>query len=100
MVKVEEPSQEKALLMIRGLAGTLEAHHKVMVLDEALYAAVSLSSRYIAGRQLPDKAISLIDTACARTAVSQHTVPPQVDNRRKEFKPLKPSSPSLKMNRP
>ncbi|WP_020586523.1 type VI secretion system ATPase TssH [Desulfobacter curvatus] len=88
VVKIEEPSQEKALLMIRGLARTLEAHHKVMVLDEALYAAVSLSSRYIAGRQLPDKAVSLIDTACARTAVSQHTVPPQVDNRRKRIQTL------------
>ncbi len=88
VVKVEEPSQEKALLMLRGLARTLEAHHKVMVLDEALSAAVSLSSRYIAGRQLPDKAISLIDTACARTGVSQHTVPPQVDDRRKQIQTL------------
>jgi len=89
VVKIEEPSQEKALLMIRGLARTLEAHHGVMVLDESLSAAVSLSSRYIAGRQLPDKAISLIDTACARTGVSQHTVPPQVDDRRKKIKILK-----------
>ena len=88
VVKIEEPSPKKALLMIRGLAKTLEAHHKVMVLDEALSAAVSLSSRYIAGRQLPDKAISLIDTACARAAVSQHTVPAQVDDRRKKIQTL------------
>ncbi len=88
VVKVEEPSPEKALLMIRGLAKTLEAHHKVMVLDEALASAVTLSSRYIAGRQLPDKAISLIDTACARTGVSQHTVPAKVDDRRKRIHTL------------
>lgn len=88
VVKIEEPSPEKALVMIRGLAKTLEAHHKVMVLDEALSAAVAMSSRYIAGRQLPDKAISLIDTACARAAVSQHTVPAQVDDKRKKIETL------------
>jgi type VI secretion system protein VasG len=80
VVKIEEPDEEKAVRMIRGLAPVLEAHHKVSVLDEALEAAARLSHRYIPSRQLPDKAVSLIDTACARVAISQHATPPQVED--------------------
>ncbi len=75
VVQVAEPSEDKAILMVRGVASTLEKHHRVQVLDEALEAAVRLSHRYIPARQLPDKAVSLLDTACARVAISQHAVP-------------------------
>ena len=74
--------------MIRGLAPVLEAHHKVSVLDEALSAAARLSHRYIPSRQLPDKAVTLIDTACARVAISQHSVPPRVEDRRRKIEGL------------
>ncbi len=80
VVKVEEPSEEAAIRMCRGVAGVLEKHHKVEVLDEAIEAAVRLSNRYIPARQLPDKAISLLDTACARVAVSQHATPAEVED--------------------
>ena len=75
MVQIDEPSEEKAILMMRGVASTMEKHHRVQVLDEALEAAVKLSHRYIPARQLPDKSVSLLDTACARVAISQHAVP-------------------------
>jgi len=88
VVKVEEPSEPKCLQMMRKLAGTQEKHHKVQVLDEALEAAVKLSHRYIPSRQLPDKAVSLLDTSCARVAVSQHAVPPTVDDTRKRIEAL------------
>ena len=80
VIKVEEPSEDKAVLMIRGLAPVLEKHHRVAVLDEALEAAARLSHRYIPSRQLPDKAVSLIDTACARVAISQHATPPALED--------------------
>jgi type VI secretion system protein VasG len=80
VVKVEEPSESKAIAMLRGTATVLEKHHRVQLLDEALEAAVKLSKRYIPDRQLPDKAVSLLDTACARVAVSQHGVPPEVED--------------------
>src|SRR6266404_5576320 len=66
VVKVEEPTEKACRLMMRGLVPTLENHHNVRILDESLYAAVKLSHRYLAGRQLPDKAVSILDTACAR----------------------------------
>ncbi|MGE3109490.1 MAG: type VI secretion system ATPase TssH [Phycisphaerales bacterium] len=88
VVKVEEPTEAKALLMIRGMASTLEKHHRVQVLDEGLEAAVKLSHRYIPARQLPDKAVSLIDTACARVAIGQHAVPAEVDDTRKRISGL------------
>ncbi len=84
-VQVGEPSEEKAILMMRGLASTLEAHHRVQLLDEAIEAAVRLSHRYIPARQLPDKAVSLLDTSCARVAISQHAVPAEVDDSRKRI---------------
>ncbi|HEX9859481.1 MAG TPA: type VI secretion system ATPase TssH [Paracoccaceae bacterium] len=80
VVKIEEPSEEAALRMCRGVAGVLEKHHKVEILDEAIEAAVALSHRYIPSRQLPDKAISLLDTVCARVAVSQHATPAEVED--------------------
>ena len=87
-VQVEEPSEEKAILMMRGVASTLEKHHKVQLLDEAIEAAVKLSHRYIPARQLPDKAVSLLDTSCARVAISQYAVPPQVDDSRRRIEAL------------
>ncbi|MGO9992901.1 MAG: type VI secretion system ATPase TssH [Steroidobacteraceae bacterium] len=89
VVQVNEPSEEKAILMMRGVTSTMEKHHKVQVLDEALEAAVRLSHRYIPARQLPDKSVSLLDTACARVAISQHAVPPEVDDTRKRIDGLR-----------
>ena len=88
VVQVLEPSEEKATLMVRGVATTLEKHHRVQLLDEALEAAVRLSHRYIPARQLPDKAVSLLDTVCARVAISQHAVPPQLEDCRKTIEAL------------
>ncbi|MCW8307698.1 type VI secretion system ATPase TssH [Acidiphilium sp. PA] len=85
VVKVEEPSEPMATAMIRGLVGTLEKHHKVRILDEAVSEAVRLSARYITSRQLPDKAISLIDTACARVSMSQATEPAPIEDRRRRL---------------
>jgi type VI secretion system protein VasG len=79
-VQVPEPDETKAILMLRGVASVLEKHHRVQLLDEAIEAAVKLSHRYIPARQLPDKAVSLLDTACARVAVSQHATPPEVED--------------------
>ncbi|HET6280302.1 MAG TPA: type VI secretion system ATPase TssH [Polyangia bacterium] len=88
VVQVAEPTEEKALLMMRGMASTLEAHHRVQVLDEALEASVRLSHRYIPARQLPDKAVALLDTACARVAISQHAVPAEVEDSRSRIQAL------------
>lgn len=85
VVKIEEPEEDRAILMMRTIVTPLEKHHRVQVLDEAIEAAVRLSHRYIPGRQLPDKAVSLIDTACARVAVSQHAVPPEVEDARRRI---------------
>lgn len=89
VIQVDEPGVDKAVMMMRGIAGMLEKHHKVQVLDEALDAAVRLSARYIPARQLPDKSVSVLDTACARVAVSQHAVPPEVDDSRKRISAFK-----------
>src|SRR5437763_6420811 len=88
VVQVHEPSEEKTVLMMRGVASTLEAHHRVQILDEALEAAVRLSHRYIPARQLPDKAVSLTDTACARVAVSQHATPPEAEDSKRRLSAL------------
>ncbi|KIC35174.1 type VI secretion system ATPase TssH [Leisingera sp. ANG-M7] len=88
VVKVEEPGIPKAILMMRGIASMLENHHRVQVLDEGIEAAVSLSARYIPARQLPDKSVSLLDTACARVAVSQHAVPAEVDDSQRRIEAL------------
>ncbi|HEY4047191.1 MAG TPA: type VI secretion system ATPase TssH [Acidobacteriaceae bacterium] len=75
VVKVEEPSEAQCEAMLRGILPSLERHHGVRIIDEALASAVRLSHRYLAGRQLPDKAISVLDTACARVALSQNASP-------------------------
>jgi len=80
VVKVEEPSEKSCLVMMRGIVGALENHHNVRVLDEAVRASVHLSDRYLAGRQLPDKAVSVLDTACARLALGQNTTPPAMED--------------------
>ena len=85
VVKVDEPSEADAVAMLRGLIGTLEQHHKVLILDEALTEAVRLSKRYIPGRQLPDKGVSLLDTACARVAMSQSALPPRIEDLRRSL---------------
>ncbi|WP_312951347.1 type VI secretion system ATPase TssH [Superficieibacter sp.] len=79
-VQVHEPDEEKAILMLRSTVSPLEKHHRVLLLDEAVNAAVKLSHRYIPARQLPDKAVALLDTACARVAVSQSATPPQLED--------------------
>lgn len=89
VVKVEEPSDAVAIEMVRGLKKILEKHHKVEILDEAVIDAVKLSSRYISGRQLPDKAISLIDTSCARINLSQSSTPPAIEDAQREASRLK-----------
>lgn len=80
VVKVEEPDEEKAINMMRGLAESLEHHHKVRILTEAVEDAVRLSHRYISGRQLPDKSVSVLDTACARVAIGQGATPAAVED--------------------
>jgi len=88
VVQVDEPSEEKAVLMLRGVASILEKHHRVALLDEAITAAVRLSHRYIPARQLPDKAVSLLDTACARVAVSQHATPAALEDCQRRLEAL------------
>jgi type VI secretion system protein VasG len=87
-VRIEEPDEPAAVQMLRGVAGVLEKHHEVQILDEAIEAAVALSHRYIPARQLPDKAVSLLDTACARVAVSQHATPAEVEDLRRRRRML------------
>jgi type VI secretion system protein VasG len=79
-IMVGEPDVATAAIMLRGLIGPMEKHHKVRVTDEAIVAAVNLSNRYIPARQLPDKAVSLLDTACARVAISQNAKPAAVED--------------------
>ena len=87
-ITVDEPDEPQALLMMRGVASTMERHHKVQILDEALEGAVKLSHRYIPARQLPDKAISLLDTASARVAVSLHATPAELEDCRQRIAAL------------
>jgi type VI secretion system protein VasG len=88
VVQIPEPDELKAVLMLRGVASVLEKHHRVQLLDEAIESAVKLSHRYIPARQLPDKAVSLLDTACARVAVSQHAIPAEVEDCRRRIESL------------
>lgn len=85
VIQVLEPNEEKATQMMRCLAPVMEKHHKVLVLDEALASSVTLSHRYIPARQLPDKSISVLDTACARVAISQHATPSNVEDHQKQL---------------
>src|SRR5260370_35220998 len=88
VVKVEEPTETQCMVMMRGIVGPLEKHHKVRILDEGVNAAVTFSHRYIAGRQLPDKAVSVLDTACARLALGQSAVPPAIEDARRQLDDL------------
>ena len=88
VVKVEEPDEAAAVEMMRGLIETLERHHGVRILNEGVVDAVRLSNRYITGRQLPDKSVSLLDTACARVAMSHAATPPPVEDRRRRDEQL------------
>jgi type VI secretion system protein VasG len=81
-INVDEPTIDKAAYMLRGLLAPMEKHHGVRISDQAVVAAVELSARYIPARQLPDKAVSLLDTACARVAISQSTTPAQISDLR------------------
>lgn len=88
VVKVEEPDTATAVAIMRGLTDVMENHHKVRILDEALVDSVKLSQRYIAGRQLPDKSVSLLDTACARVNLSQNSKPRQVEQLEKKLEEI------------
>lgn len=89
VVKVEEPGEPQAIAMLRGVAGSLENHHKVRVLDEAVCDAVKLSMRYITGRQLPDKGVSVLDTACAKVAIGQAATPSAVEDVQRRIEGIK-----------
>ena len=80
VVKVEEPDEAKAIDMMRGIADKMEGHHNVRILDEAIVECVKLSNRYITGRQLPDKSVSVLDTACAKVAIGQGATPASVED--------------------
>lgn len=82
VVKVEEPSETLAASMLRGMAPLMEQHFGVRILDEAIVAAARLSHRYISGRQLPDKAVGVLDTACARVALGRSATPALIDDAR------------------
>ncbi|MGA7523375.1 MAG: type VI secretion system ATPase TssH [Acidobacteriaceae bacterium] len=88
VVKVEEPSEAQCAIMMRGLVAPLEKHHNVRILDEAVFASVRLTHRYLAGRQLPDKAVSILDTACARLALGQNTTPPALEDLHRQIDAL------------
>ncbi|NNE58290.1 MAG: type VI secretion system ATPase TssH [Hellea sp.] len=87
-VDIAEPDTDNAILMIRSIMNMMEEHHNIVVLDEAVDAAVRLSQRYVPSRQLPDKAVSLLDTASARVAVSQHSTPARVEDRARRLELL------------
>src|SRR5436190_4233726 len=80
VVKVEEPEENQCSTMLRGIIASLEKHHNLRILDEAVTSTVKLSARYLAGRQLPDKAVSVLDTACARLALGQNATPPAIED--------------------
>jgi type VI secretion system protein VasG len=80
VVKVDEPDEEKAIGMMRGLVEKMEEHHNVRILDEAIVKCVKLSHRYITGRQLPDKSVSVLDTACAKVALGQGATPGAIED--------------------
>jgi len=88
VVKVDEPDEARAVSMLRGVARAMAKHHQVRVLDEAVTEAVKLSARYIAGRQLPDKAVSVLDTACARIGIGLNSIPAPVEDARKRLEIL------------
>ena len=88
VVKVEEPSEQQCNVMLRGIVASLERHHNVRILDEAVQSATKYSHRYLAGRQLPDKAVSVLDTACARLSLGQNATPPQIEDTTRQLDDL------------
>src|SRR6266568_1866171 len=88
VVKVEEPAEQQCMVMLRGIVGALEKHHNVRILDEAVQSATKFSHRYLAGRQLPDKAVSVLDTACARLSLGQNATPPQIEDTSRQLDDL------------
>ncbi|HEX5438698.1 MAG TPA: type VI secretion system ATPase TssH [Gemmatimonadaceae bacterium] len=99
LVKVEEPTEEQCLLMMRGVVPALERHHAVRVLDDGVDAAVRLSHRYLADRQLPDKAVSVLDTACARLALGQQATPSAIEDAQRRLDDLAVQSRVLERER-
>ncbi len=95
VVKVEEPSEAQAINMMRAITPMLEKHHRVRILDDAIVDSVKLSSRYITARQLPDKSVSLLDTACARVALSQSATPAAIEDTRRQIIQCKSTIESL-----
>src|SRR3989440_945381 len=95
VVKVEEPTEAQCELMLRGVAEALEKHHNVRILDEGLVGAVRLSHRYLADRQLPDKAVSVLDTACARLALGQQSIPAAIEDATRTLEDLAVQTPVL-----
>ena len=89
VVKVEEPSETQCDTMLRGIVAALEKHHNLRILDEAVTSTVRLTHRYLAGRQLPDKAVSVLDTACARLSLGQNTIPPPIEDSSRRIDDLK-----------
>jgi type VI secretion system protein VasG len=96
VIKVEEPSEELACAMLRGMAPLMEKHFGVRLFDEAISEAVRLSARYISGRQLPDKAISVLDTACAKVALGQSATPARIEDARKRLERLDAEAAALR----
>lgn len=88
VVKVDEPDEEKAIAMMRGIADKMEEHHNVRILDEAIVECVKLSHRYITGRQLPDKSVSVLDTACAKVAIGQGSIPAPIEDAKRRIQNL------------
>ncbi|MCJ7628277.1 MAG: AAA family ATPase, partial [Longimicrobiales bacterium] len=88
LIKVEEPEEELCLVMMRGVVPSLEKHHSVRILKEGMEAAVKLSARYLSDRQLPDKAVSVLDTACARLALGQSATPAPIEGARRRLDDL------------
>ena len=99
VVKVDEPDEELAAAMLRGIVPFLEKHFNVRVLDDAIQAASRLSHRYISGRQLPDKAVSVLDTACARVALGRTAIPAVIEDRRQVLVRLRAELTSLQRER-
>jgi type VI secretion system protein VasG len=95
VVKIEEPGVETAIGMMRAIAGMMESHHNVRILDEAVVDCVKLSHRYITGRQLPDKSVSVLDTACAKVAIGQGATPAAVEDATKRIQHLEREIDSL-----
>ncbi len=92
VIKVEEPSEKTCMVMMRGIVPSLEKHHRVRIMDDGAHAAVQLSHRYLPDRQLPDKAVSVLDTACARLALGQNATPAAVEDARRRLDDLEVQS--------